>query len=133
MTRRGGWQTLAAGAALWLLAAAGTAHAQRSTEQFIPIGQSPGVSQKQTAICTVESMNLRDGVLTASESGVRRLIRVTPKSHVWLDRSKLKLPNLEGGPADLQPGRKIEVKFENPVLRQVADWIKVEVVQPPQP
>jgi len=112
---------------------AGPARAQRSTEQFIPIGLSPGISQKQTAICTVDSMNLRDLMLTASESGVRRMVRLTPRTHIWLDRSKLKLPNLEGGPGDLQPGRRIEIKFENPVLRRVADWVKVEITQPQSP
>jgi hypothetical protein len=122
----------------WLLCAvlalaAGPARAQRSTEQFIPIGLSPGISQKQTAICTVDSMNLRDLMVTVSESGVRRIVRLTPRTHVWLDRSKLKLPNLEGGPGDLQPGRRIEIKFENPVLRRVADWVKVEITQPQSP
>jgi hypothetical protein len=119
----------------WVLCAvlalvAGSARAQRSTEQFIPIGLSPGISQKQTSIGTVESMNLRDLVVTVDESGTRRTVRLTPRTHIWLDRSKLKLPNLEGGPGDLQPGRRIEIKFENPVLRQVADWVKVEITQP---
>jgi hypothetical protein len=119
----------------WVLGAvlalvAGSARAQRSTEQFIPIGLSPGISQKQTSIGTVESMNLRDLVVIVDESGTRRTVRLTPRTHIWLDRSKLKLPNLEGGPGDLQPGRRIEIKFENPVLRQVADWVKVEITQP---
>jgi len=109
---------------------AGSARAQKSTEQFIPIGLSPGVSQKQTEIGTVESMNLRDLVVTVSESGMRRTIRLTARTHVWLDRSKLKLPNLEGSATDLLPGRRVEIKFENPVLRQVADWVKVEATQP---
>jgi len=109
---------------------AGSARAQKSTEQFIPIGMSPGISQKQTLIGTAEGMNLRDLVLTVSDSGTPRTVRLTARTHVWLDRSKLKLPNLEGTPGDLQSGRRVEIKFVNPVLRQVADWVKVEITQP---
>jgi len=118
--------------ALWaalLLLGGGRAEAQKSTEQFIPIGRSPGISQKYTLMGTVEAMDLRDHVLTVSEAGVRRTVRITPRTRIWVDRSKLKLPNLEGGPEDLQPGRKVEIKFENAVLRQVADWVKVEASQ----
>ena len=128
--QRAGWRPLVGAMVAALLMCGGRAHAQKSTEQYIPIGRSPGISQKYTAIVTVDSVNLRDRMLTVAEAGERRSIRLTPRTRIWLDRSKLKLPNLEGGPEDLRPGRRIEVKFENPVLRQVADWVKVEITQP---
>ena len=127
--RRAGWPELAACALLWWFATIGTASAQKLTEQFIPIGRSPGISQKYTSIGMIESMNQREGLFAMSESGVRRIVKLTPRTHIWLDRSSLKLPNLEGTAADLQSGRRVEVKFENPVLRQVADWVKVEITR----
>ena len=120
----------ALGVAVMLVGIPPDARAQRSTEQFIPIGSSPGISTKYTSIGTIEGLNARDGLFTILESGVRRTIRITAKTRIWIDRSKLKLPNLDGSAADLQPGRRIEVKFENSVLRQVADWIKIEAPNP---
>lgn len=132
MNVRRGMRTIgcALGVAVMLVGAAPAARAQRSTEQFIPIGSSPGISKKYTSIGTIEGLNARDGLFTISESGVRRTIRITTRTRIWIDRSKLKLPNLDGSTADLQPGRRIEVKFENSVLRQVADWIKIEAPNP---
>lgn len=132
MNVRRGMRTMgsALGVVLMLVGAPPGARAQKSTEQFIPIGSSPGISKKYTSIGTVEGLNVRDSMFTISEAGSRRTIRITPRTRIWLDRSKLKLPNLVGGTADLQPGRRVEVKFENSVLRQVADWIKVEAPNP---
>lgn len=134
MTKRRGAPTgrlaRALAVAIMLVGAHTGAHAQKSTEQYIPIGRSPGISHKYTSIGTVEALNARDGLFTISEAGARRSIRITAKTRIWLDRSQLKLPNLVGSPADLQPGRRVEVKFENAVLRQVAEWIKVEVPRP---
>lgn len=124
------WLACALGVAIMLVGVHASARAQKSTEQFIPIGSSPGLSKKHTSIGTIESLNARDGMFTISEAGLRRAIRITARTRIWLDRSKLKLPNLDGGTGDLQPGRRIEVKYENAVLRQVADWIKVEAPNP---
>jgi hypothetical protein len=124
------WLACALGVAIVLVGIHPDAQAQKSTEQYIPIGSSPGLSKKYTSIGTIETLNARDGLFTISEAGVRRSIRITAKTRIWLDRSKLKLPSLDGGTGDLQPGRRIEVKYENPVLRQVADWIKVEAPSP---
>ena len=57
-------------------------------------------------------------------------MKITDKTRIWLDRSKLKQPNVTGGFADLQKGRRVEVKYEDPAQREVADWVKVEVTQP---
>lgn len=128
MSIRGTRLTFACAAALILASA--QAHAQKSTEQFIPIGLSPGISGRSTSIATIDSTNLRLRVLAMNEGGVRRTVKLTPRTRIFLDRSRLKLPNLEGSVEDLIPGRRIEVKFENPVLRQVADWVKIEIPKP---
>ena len=104
------------GVAIALVSAVFQVHAQKETERYIPLGQSPGVSQKQ--------------MVTIVEPAGRRTVKITEKTRVWLDRTKLKQANLAGSFADLQKGRRVEVKYEDPERRQVADWVKVEIAQP---
>jgi hypothetical protein len=44
-----------------------------------------------------------------------------------LDRSRQKLKNEEGTVADLQKGRRVEVKFVSGDEPSSAEWVKVEV------
>lgn len=120
----------AAWVGLALLCAGAPAHAQKSTEQFIPIGMSPGVSSKYTSIGLVDTLIMQERMVTVREPGARRTIRITDKTSIWLDRSKLKLPNLRGRLADLQKGRRVEVKYADPETRLMAEWVKVEMTQP---
>jgi hypothetical protein len=113
-----------------LLAGVTAAHAQKATEQFIPIGQSPGASQRQTSIGEIVEADARALTLTIAEPAGRRTVKLTDKTRIFLDRSKLKQPNLEGTVADLQKGRRVEVKYIDPERREVADWVKVEIAQP---
>ena len=113
--------------ALALLFAAAHAHGQRATEQFIPIGQSPGASGKYTVIGVIADVKPQGPTLTVRDSAVTLTVRLTPKTRIYLDRSKLKLPNLSGKIADLQRGRRAEVKFLNHQRRDSVDWVKVEV------
>ena len=106
------------------------AHAQKATEQYIPIGKSPGMSQKYTSLGTIDSVSVRQRTVTIVEPNARRTVSITDKTNIWLDRSKLKLPNLRGGFADLQKGRRVEVKYLDPESRQVAEWVKVEMTTP---
>jgi hypothetical protein len=123
--RRAGWL----GMMLLMLCAGTAAHAQKSTEQFIPIGKSPGISEKVTAIGTLVTVKPLEHTFMVSEPGGRRTVRMTGQTLIWLDRSGLKLPNLVGSYADIQPGRRVEVKFTDPIRRDVAEWIKVEVTK----
>ena len=102
--------------------------AQRSTEMYIPIGQSPGVSGKSTAIGTITTINLSEKLLSCSYGTTTISAKITPKTRIWIDRSKLKLPNLEGSLQDCTPGRLIEVKYVKDVRSDAgeADWIKIE-------
>lgn len=120
----------AVGLVIVALCTASPAIAQKSTEQFIPIGMSPGVSQKYTSLGVIDTLSMQERAVTVRETGARRTIRITDKTSIWLDRSKLKLPNLRGRLADLQKGRRIEVKYLDPDSRQVAEWVKVEMSQP---
>jgi hypothetical protein len=113
-----------------LLGAASHAHGQKETERYIPIGQSPGLSQKQTAMGEIAEIDPRQQTITFTEQAGRRTVKIAEKTRIWLDRSKLKQTNLNGSFADLQQGRRVEVKYEDPERREVAEWVKVEVSQP---
>jgi len=106
------------------------AHGQKATERYIPLGQSPGVSQKYTSIGEISHVDPAARTVTVTEQAGRRTLRITDKTRIWLDRTKLKQANLTGSFADLQTGRRIEVKYEDPERREAADWVKVEIAQP---
>lgn len=118
------------GAVIALLATTAFAHGQKATEQFIPVGQSPGVSGKLTSIGEVAAVDARAKTVTIVEPAGKRTVKITDKTRIWLDRTKLKQANVTGSLADLQKGRRVEVKYEDPAQRAIADWVKVEVTQP---
>jgi hypothetical protein len=118
------------GVAIALVSAVFQVHAQKETERYIPLGQSPGVSQKYTSIGEIADVDQQKQMVTIVEPAGRRTVKITEKTRVWLDRTKLKQANLAGSFADLQKGRRVEVKYEDPERRQVADWVKVEIAQP---
>jgi len=120
----------AAGLAIALLGAISHAHGQKETELYIPIGQSPGLSQKYTSIGEIAEVDPRAKTVTIADPAGRRTVKITEKTRIWLDRSKLKRTNLPGSFADLQKGRRVEVKYEDPQRRDVAEWVKVEVREP---
>ncbi len=104
-------------------------YGQRTTEQFIPIGKSPGSSGKQTFIGEIEQYDAESRALTVVTSSGKQTVTLTDKTHIWLDRSKRKLTNTKGAAADLQKGRKIEVKYADVESKTGAEWIKVEITQ----
>jgi len=118
-------------ALLWGSASAPSA--QKMTEQFIPIGQSPGLSGKATVIGKLQSVNTpQKTCVIAGPTGALN-VTVTEQTKIWLDRSKLQQPNLKGTFADLRPGATVEVKPEGQqrgVASAAAEWIKVQAASP---
>ncbi len=102
---------------------------QKATERYIPLGQSPGVSQKATSIGEVADVDARAQTVTIVDPAGRHTVKITAQTLIWLDRSKLKQTNLTGGFSDLQKERRVEVKYQDPDSRQLAEWVKVEVAQ----
>jgi hypothetical protein len=107
------------------------ATAQKATERFIPIGQSPGLSGHSTVIGTISTF--ANGMLEFSVSGNTgpQRVRVTPATRIWLDRSIASQPTLAGSPAELRAGRRVEVKLADAATPAAADWIKIEVAAAP--
>jgi hypothetical protein len=114
--------------AAMILAALVATHAAShpATERYIPIGRSPGSSQ-----------NVVTGVIEAVDVVERRIrlagmthwVRLTERTHIWLDRTVLSKGNLDGGFDDCKKGRSIEIRYEDEA-HTTAAWIKIEMPLP---
>ena len=111
------------------------AHAQKAAERFIPIGQSPGLSGTMTVIGKVETINPSGRAITIAGPTETWSAEITDRTSVWLDRSKLRLRSETGTFNDLQKGLTVEVKYQADAQRGKgkAEWIKVQLTEPPGP
>lgn len=109
------------------LCASGIAMGQQQTERFIPLGQSPGVSGKLSDIGAIVAFDAATDTLEVDVQGARRAVHISDDTRIWLDRSKQRLTNLDGGPGDLKQGSLVEVRYLDPAERRTAAWVKVEV------
>src|SRR5690349_15483964 len=94
------------------LALAGAAVAHPATEQFIPIGQSPGpgvVQGNAGAVAEPTAATGGDPVVSVENSSGAELgaYIVTEQTRIYIDRSAQNLPSLVGSIEDVQPGRVI--------------------------
>jgi hypothetical protein len=112
---------------LLIVSVAAPAYPQKATEQFIPLGQSPGASGKLTWIGEIVGTDTRERTLTIGEAQGQHTVKISDKTRIFLDRSKLKQTNLTGTFADLQKGRRVEVKYAGKEPTPAADWVKVEI------
>jgi hypothetical protein len=118
---------MAIAALVW--GSASSAHGQKATEMFIPVGQSPGASGKHTVIGKIETFNLQSRTVTIAGSSGAHTATITSRTKIWLDRSTRRLTNQKGTFSDLQVGRTVEIKYEDPkqMGRGAAEWIKVQL------
>ena len=100
-----------------------------ATERYIPIGRSPGVSNKLSYIGTIQAYDTAQRTVTVKGEADPITVSITDRTRIWLDLSKIKKSNRAGETSALQIGRRTEIKFENADLRKFADWIKVEILQ----
>lgn len=106
-------------------AAAQPALAQKSSERFIPIGQSPGLSGSVTLLGSVRAMDVASGQLTiALDGGGHQTIQVNPQTRLWLDRSEARAPSTTCEKSDLRPGVRVEA-MPDKSTPGLAEWVKV--------
>lgn len=118
--------------AMVMLVASGTAHGQRTTEQFIPLGQSPGLSGIVTYAGEITGVDAVARSITMSRPGEAGIVTLTiaRQTRIWLDRSLIGRPNLTGTFADLAPGAEVEIHFQDPERHRLAEWIKIRSDRP---
>lgn len=92
----------------------GVPHAlgQKSTEMFIPLGQSPGLSGNLTVIGKIETINVAGQSITVVGSSESWRATITNRTRIWIDKSSLQSTNQAGTFADLKEGLLVEVKYE---------------------
>lgn len=114
------------------------ARAQRATEVYIPIGRSPGVSSKISAIGTCTAVEPREHVepgectVTVRADDKTWTTKVTAETKIFLDRSRLGQPNTYGTIDDLRAHRLMEIKYQDGqrVGGGACEWIKVQITTP---
>ncbi|MGH7273549.1 MAG: hypothetical protein ACREIQ_03705 [Nitrospiria bacterium] len=105
------------------------AYGQKATEMYIPLGQSPGLSGKYTLIGVIEKFNVQEQTISVVGPSGTRTVKITNRTKIWLDRSKLKLTNLKGSSTDLKIGRRVEVMYEDYDRKEFAEWVKVQITE----
>ena len=108
-----------------LLSGASGAHAQKATERFIPLGQSPGVSGKLTTIGTIVAVDPDARRISVEGPTGRVTVAIQDSTSIWIDRHAQSLPTASGSFAQCHEGRLAEVKYADPDTRQVAEWVKL--------
>jgi hypothetical protein len=109
-----------------LLAAQASAFAQKTTELYIPIGQSPGLSGKHTLVGKIVQVNALNNTITMADATGTHSVAMAPGTPIYLDKSKAGLPNSQGALTDCKAGDPIEVKFVDNARGKPAEWIKVQ-------
>lgn len=113
------------GLAIMLLGSLSITYGEKTTEQFIPIGYSPGISNKYSYIGPIVAVDSSEHAITVEDARGARTVKVTAATRIWLDRSKKTQTNIVGGFSDCQVGRLVEVMYLHDD-KTVADWIKIE-------
>lgn len=102
-----------------------TVIAQETTEQYIPIGQSPGVSTEYSYIGMIVDTNEEEHSIVVRSNRGEKTMRITDATRLWLDKSKQRQTSVDASYDDCEVGRKVEVKYRHDD-HGVADWVKIE-------
>ena len=108
-----------------LIMGAVSVRAEKSTELFIPIGQSPGLSGDYTVMGKIDQINSANRTIKMSGPSGSYTVKLSKSSFIYLDRSQAQLPNAYGTLADCQAGDTVEVKFIDNSRNKPIEWIKV--------
>ena len=117
--------------ATFLVLGASEGFAQKTTEIFIPVGKSPGVSGKYSIVGKIETVTASNRNFTIASSSGNHIITVKSDTKIWLDRSKLQERNIAGDFGDLKQGFTVEVKFKDETRKGDVEWVKVQLTASP--
>ena len=109
-----------------LLATHAEGIAQKTTELYIPVGQSPGLSGKHTRVGKIVQVNPSNNTITMADAAGTHSVSIAPGTRIYLDRSKAGLPNSQGSLTDCKAGDPVEVKFVDNKRGKPAEWVKVQ-------
>ncbi len=106
-------------------------YGQKATEIFIPVGKSPGLSGKYTSLGKITAIDVPNQTITVADSSGGYTVKITGRTQIWLDKSKLKSTNQKGAFTDLRKELLVEVKYEGNQRRDkgLAEWIKAQLTE----
>lgn len=96
--------------------------AQEATERYIPIGESPGVSDDGSLIGVVDELDYESGELRVRVDNEMKTVFVDRKTRYYIDRSASRRSNVLGTLRDCRAGRRVEVAMNQ---NGTAEWIKI--------
>ncbi len=100
--------------------------AQKAAEQFIPLGQSPGLSGVKTLLGTIRAVDPASNTITIDlDKGGIAVIGMGPSTRIWVDLAAAHKSNHAGSLVNLLPGLKLEVMPKRDKPNQ-AEWLKVK-------
>ena len=109
------------------------AEAQKATELFIPIGESPGISGLYSKIGTISTISEEGQTFVIADSAEQaHNVIVADSSNIWLDCTEIKQKNVSGSFAHIKVGALVEVKYfraEDSSYTNVAEWIKIKIIE----
>ncbi len=103
---------------------ASTSSAQQTTERYIPIGESPGLSEVYTYLGEIIAVDAESRTLTVRDSDGPHVFQVTDETEIWLDRTALRRSNATASFADCEVGRRVEIMHTEDD-EYTAAWIKI--------
>ena len=118
------------GALLALILLAPAIWAQQMTDRHIPVGAYPALKSEYTTAGTVVAVDEEARTLTLKDNDAERQYRLTDATKIWLDRSRLQQPTMDGSLADIAAGLEAEVRSLGPGQADVAYWVKVRIPAP---
>jgi len=117
------------GLAIFSLCIVQSIYAQKSTEMFIPLGQSPGLSGEYTRLGKVNAVNILNKTLTMSDSAGSYTFKITDSTQLWLDQSRLNLKNKTASIQDIRKGMRVEIKYMKNKKRGDVEWVKIQLAE----
>jgi hypothetical protein len=103
------------------------AYAEKATELYIPLGQSPGLSDEYNLIGRIDAVDNQNRSLTVTGSAGRFTVHTTEDTLIFLDKSRLRQPNQYGAFSDLKLYLTVEVRFEAGKKHRPAEWVKLRI------
>ena len=103
------------------------AFAEKTTELYLPIGKSPGLSNKFNLIGTIIEVNSQDQTLSVTGASGTYTVHTTEYTLIFLDKSRLRRPNRYGSFSDFKTGMLVEVRYEAGKKHRPAEWIKLQI------
>lgn len=94
-----------------------------ATERYIPIGESPGVSNVKSYIGAIESVQTSESGFTMAVGDGDKLVEVTEETEIYLDTGAGET-NETGTEEDCEVGRIVEVYLHDD---GTVYWVKIRV------